>query len=487
MARKFFCFMRLMPILASLLLLCPAAGLACLGFDLPGLSGGFLGDLSTDILWAGSWDYDGSLINRGDIRLRAHKPALALRAQVTDKRPDPFAEGFDQGLTAFAGGLYHEATGSRLLWGILDEGGLPARIKNVWNRGMPYPEQRQGAIGELHAEPSTTKEPGAYLWLGSPWLGPARGFGSLLVDAENQAAFDGGLEARLGKKSALRLEGFYTRNHLAAKSPAAWFSETPPLPERDQDILAGSVYYNNPVFAAAADIAWSETFAYGKDLYGNLGFRIGDRPWRLSLAADAAGSRYVGRDGAATGAGFRAGARLERRGKRSSLFRANATIRAAGLGEPPYRGSGQLYYHFPTAPLRSTHFFWPSRVSLTASRDAENIEKIADSITALGAFKLWKIPLVFQGSLHGIYADDGIADAAYEFGSAKISAEASYAVSLFQFGAKLSYAMDKKGEAKIGTGASASIRGKWGRFNIKANTDDVSRDWDFGVSWRMQL
>ena len=442
-----------------------------------------------DMLWSGSWAYDGNLINRGDLRLRAHKPALTLRAQAIDRRPAPPSPEFEEGLVAFSGGLYHETTGSRLLWGILDEGGLPARIKNVWNRGMPYAEQRQGAIADLYTEPSTTKEQALYLWLGSPWfavphLGSARGFGSALLDDKNQGAFDGGFEAQLAEKAALRIEGFYARNHLEAKTPAAWFSETPPLPERDQDILAGSLYFNSPGFAAAADMAWSETFAYGKDLYGNLAFRIGDRPWRLSLAADAAGSRYVGRDGNATGAGFRAAARVERRGKRSSLFKTGATLRSAAAGERFYKGSIQFYYRFQTAPPRSQAFFRPSRISLTINRDASDIENKADSIAALWAFALGKASLVFQGDLHGICRE---AAGDYEFVSAKMNAKASYTVKPFHFDVKPGYVVNKEGEGQAEAGASVSVRGKWGRITLKANLADSGREWEAGVSWRLQL
>jgi hypothetical protein len=467
----------------AILLLCPAAGVFSLGFTL-----GRAGTVSMDMLWSGSWAYDGSLINRGDIRLRAHKPALALRIQAIDKRPAPPSAGFEEGLGAFSGGLYHEATGSRLLWGILDEGGLPARIKNVWSRGMPYVEQRQGTIADLYTEPSTTKKSALYLALGSPWLrvpliGPTRGFGSALLDAENQTAFDGGFEARLGEKATLRAEGFYARNHLAAKTPAAWFSVTPPLPERDQDSMAGALWFNSLFFAAAADLAWSETFAYGKDLYANLALRLGDRPWRLSLAVDGAGSRYVGRDGVATGAGFRSAARVERRGKRSSLFRTAVMLRSAGAGEPFYKGSVQLYYRFQTVPPRSERLFRPTRVSVTVSRDASDAANKADGVSALWAFALGKVPLVFQGDLHGIYRKD---PGDYEFASAKASAEASYALKPFLFSVKPGYAVNKKGEGQAEIGASASARGRWGRLTLKASADSGG-DWEAGVSWRLQL
>jgi hypothetical protein len=335
-------------------------------------------------------------------------------------------------------------------------------------------------------EPSSTKKRSLYLWLGSPWLnvprlGSTRGFGFALLDEENQAAFSGGLEARPGKNTMLRLEGFYARNRLPAKAPSAWFSETPPLPERDQDIMAGSLYFSHPGFAAAADLAWSETFAYGRDLYANLGIRIGDRPWRLSLAADAAGSRYTGRDGGAVGAGLRAAARLERRGKRSSLFRTALTLRAPGALRQFNRATAQIYYRFPTAAPRSVPLFRPSRISLSLSRDGSDPGAPADSASALWAFALWKVPLVLQGDIHGILreAED------YEFVSLKTSAEASYTVRLFSFSLKPGYVISAKKGGQAEISASASIRGKWGRLSIK--TSLAEHDWEAGVSWRLQF
>jgi hypothetical protein len=460
-----------------------------LGLTIPGLSGGSsakagAGGFSMDLLWSGAWDYEGSLINRGDIRLRVHKPALLLRVQAVDKRPAPPDEEFADGLSAFSGGLYHGTTGSRLLYGILDEEGLPARIKNVWNRGMPFVEQHQPTIADLRTEPSSTKVPVTYLWLGSPQLGPLRGFGSILLDADNQAAFDGGLEARLGRGSTLRAEGFYTRNLLPPKSPSAWFSETPPLPERGSDVFAGNIYFNTEKFAATADLAYTETFAYGQDMYGNLAFRIGNKPWRLALAADMAGKRYTGRDGSATGPGFRAAARLERRGKRSSLFRVSTTLRSVHPGERFYRSTSLFYYHFPTPAPRASPFFWPSRVSLTISREASNPEKILDTVEAITGFNLWKIPLTLQGNLSGLCS---AGDYAYDFDSAKLSAEGSYSLKPFDFSTRLVCHLKKEKLPQWAPSLSISARGKWGRITVKAGAGDFPRDWNLGLSWRVQM
>ena len=207
----------------------------------------------------------------------------------------------------------------------------------------------------------------------------------------------------------------------------------------------------------------------------------------------------MGRDGGATGAGFRAAAKVERRGKRSSLFRVSSMLRAEGLGEGFYRSTTLFYYHFPTAPAKSTRLFWPSRVSLTINRNAQDPEKIEDSIKALGGFRLWKIPLVFQAALSGMCAAEspppypGV-NYPYDFASAKISGEASYTLPLklrqfktVQFVTKLGYTIKSKGENQVEAVLSASARGKLGRFTLKVSAGDFPREWDFGVSWRLVL
>ncbi|MDR2370224.1 MAG: hypothetical protein LBD71_01990, partial [Treponema sp.] len=143
------------------------------------LSPGFLCAQGVDALWTGSWEHGGNLVNRGDVRL--FLPCMfSLRAQAIDSRPDDpgrtgfqpagFGESGKNGLTSFSGGLYHKPTGSRLLLGILDEWGLPARIRNPWIRSLPFAENHSRSMADLKTEISSTKDAEAYLYLGSPQL-----------------------------------------------------------------------------------------------------------------------------------------------------------------------------------------------------------------------------------------------------------------------------------------------------------------------------
>ncbi|MDR0601521.1 MAG: hypothetical protein LBG42_04000, partial [Treponema sp.] len=92
-------------------------------------------------LWAGSWEHGKNLANRGELRFSLPM-AFALRTVFMDRRPQDIARtgfhaagfggGGENGLSAFSGGLYHNATGTRLLWGSLDELGLSARVGKPW-------------------------------------------------------------------------------------------------------------------------------------------------------------------------------------------------------------------------------------------------------------------------------------------------------------------------------------------------------------------
>jgi hypothetical protein len=458
-------------------------------FPLPlGLPG-----FSADLLWTGSFEYDGYLIDRGDMRLRALKPGLLLRAQVLDKRRAPPQDTVGEGFTDFAAGLYHGATGSRLLWGILDEYGLPARIRNPWIRGMPYTEAHQSTFSDLKTEPSSTKENAAYLYLGSPWLGPVRAFGSVALESNLQAAFDVVLEAMLGETVFLRAEGFYTGYRLPRREASTWFSEKAPLPERDFSLLAGSLFFDSPFFEAAADLAWSQTFAFGDGIYGNMALRIGDRPWRFSFAADAAGSRFVGRDGGNPGAGFRSAAKAEWRGKRSRLFRTSVTLRSPAVQESFVKSSALFYYHFSAAPARTLPLLWPSHASLDISRDASEPEETLDSLEGSFGFKVWRIPLTLRGKLTGMIVSDVPPfpfpgrDWEHSFYSAKINAGASYSIGPFSFKTGLGWVRETHKSAKWETSLSAAVQGKPGRFRVQVKSADFPRDWSLDLSWRLQL
>jgi hypothetical protein len=431
---------------------------------------------------------DAFLINRGDLRL--HALGLTLRGQVTDKRSLPVWERTDEALTAPGAALYHDATGSRFLYGIISETGLSARLRNPAGRGIPYFENHGPSGADLKTEPSATGSPGFYLNLTSPYLGPVSGFASADMDAEGpeDPRWGGGLRFRFGPRTSLGLEGLYTGSTLPPRSPKTWFSADPALPERDYRLFGGSAVFTAPFVSVASDLAYSETFAFGRDLYGNLGLTVGDRPWRVSLAADSAGDRFVGSDGTDRGALFRSAGRFEWRFRRSSLFRLSTSLRASGIGEPFTRSSSLLSYRFPT-PSRES-IFALSRVSLTVSRDLSDREEVSDRLDASLGFLIGPVRSTLQGSLRGLAEVSGdpgpypgFEDRRFE--ALQTSGELSYNFSPFQVRAKLGFLREEGKEDRWAFSASGSLRKKFLRVSVKVGTEELGGPWSFTVSYRL--
>jgi hypothetical protein len=354
---------------------------------------------------------------------------------------------------------------------------------------VPFLEYHKPSTADLKTEPSSTGEPALYLGLASPPLGPFRGFASVHFDEEYTPAFGGGFNLRFTKKINLGMEGFFKQDTLPPRYASSWFSKTPPLPERDFRIYGLNLSFTSPYFGIASDVAYSETFAFGRDLYGNVGITLGDRPWRLSLAADGAGPRYVGSDGSAHGSLFRAAGRFEWRGKRSSLFRMSTSLRAPGPGEHFTRSSSLLYYRFPTPPRAFPFGF--SRISLEVTRNASEPENVIDALEGSLGLILGPVRSVFQGTLSGtteaadpLLPYPGARD--YDFASAKVSGELTYSFSLFQLKTKVGYTHNPKKDPLWDLSLYGSVRGKFGRFSAKFAWTDFPDTWTYTFSWNLK-
>ena len=473
-----------------------------------------------DLLWTGSYGNafkaedgeapptedlfgGGTLYNRGDLRLGLPRLDLSLRFLATDKRLVPFEDddgkaGFNPGF-----GIYHLGSGSRFLYGVQSEYGLPARVNNVWNRGIPFMESRSPSSRDLKTEPAVKDRPESYLYLGLPHsvLPGFDAFASAALDEGLNPAFGTGLGLEKGG-AEMRLEGFYAQKELAERKASTWFSAAPPLPERDFDIYALGATFNSRKFALATDWAFSETFAYGRGLYGNAALRLGDKPWRFSLAGDGAGGRFADRSGATTGGGFRFAAKGERFWPRSGLLRLQGSLRSSGLEEDFDRGALSVYIR-PSAPTAATRRNKPnairfSRASLSLSRDARKMEKTADNMGGLAAFSFGPLTTEFSGTLHSLSYLEGDTGIPPVFGlplfesfdSFKVSAALGWKpprlrIGTFDINARLGYTVRAEKDALWEPSLNVSLKpAKWGRIGFKIASTDFPDKWNYTLSWR---
>jgi hypothetical protein len=500
-----------------------------------------------DLLWTGSWEESKTLNNRADLRFGFTWPGLLVRAQALDRHTlnfelDPVWGDPSKGITSGSFALYHrtegsQATDSRLLYGILDEWGLPARIRSPWIRSAPYAENHKPSMADLRTTASSTKKDELYLYLSSPLLSmerfglsvSLRGYASgqftpLGAAEENPApAFTGGLELSLWKKAELSLEGFYTGFNLPAKETTAWFSDPPPLPARDFRLGAAAFKLNFMWVSFSSDWAWSETFAYGNGVYGNAGLTLNPpffAPWTLSLAADGMSERYTGRDGSNPGGGFRMAGKVERKGTRSSLFRASAVFRGSTIGEQFERSSAGLYYRFPASALMIKGWEFPlriSRVTFNADRNASDLKKINDGIDlSLGLSlslpplllprpllpssaakvknprpKVYPLTINLAESIDWLgHTEEQVSPFAFfppgAFNSAKTSCELLWSPGIFQIRTRWAYTAyankDNQWEASVG----AAVRFKHGRVSVKFAWPVFPDEWNCTLAWRVE-
>ncbi|MDR2181444.1 MAG: hypothetical protein LBN92_02070 [Treponema sp.] len=477
--------------------------------------------LEWSLLWSGAWESEKNISNRGELGLS--RGSARFRLQYLERRTaasrEAFAASFDAApekppVTDLAAGLYHESSGTRLLYGKLQRFGLAARASNVWRRGAPYTEARTAASADLRTAVSSSAVPAWYAYLGAPFrLGDGKNlkvFASLELAAEtddaavnhvtirrsgNEPVAAAGAEYSRGT-STVRAEGVYASRTLPPREAAAWFSASPGLPERDTRLAGGSLSYSAPRFAVAADAVRSETFAFGRDWYGSLALRVGNKPWRFQASFDGAGSRYVDPDGSVPGAGFRSAFRLERSGKSASLFRLGALFRTSGPDDAPPNAAAALRYwgdaafttidrhtldasyRFPAKKRQSGPR--PIRFSFSWARDRRDPEAVLDSCKASASVGLWAI----QAESEGLLAlTEGKPDE-YRF-----SEELGYRRGIFKASAKAAYTAVLKKEAWQGAwnvSASTSFRWRGNRVTLKAAAADFPREWTAAVSWTLQ-
>jgi hypothetical protein len=500
-------------------------------------------------LWAGSWEQDGNLANRVDTRLRFDPPGSGhdamFRFQFLDRRPtgaenpgfsapplNPFEPGAAESPSDFGAGLYHAQSGSRLLYGTLDEWGLAARLRNPWLRALPFTENHKPSLADIKTERTSTKSPETYLYLGSPALNPLRLFASLQssfaeINGDNgmRPAFGGGAELKLPRSSELRFETFTASGRLPPKKATAWFSAEPPLPERDYRLSGFGLLFGSPYFSAASDLGYSETFSRGRDLYGSMALRFGKTgmsqkgsplPFSVSLAGDAAGKRFTGRDGTASGAGMRLGGKLEWPFKRNGLFRVSGSLRGSGLGEEFNRSETGLYWR-PSAPppkskqaASSLPVLRFSRISLTAQRDGRDSKKILDGLDCSLAFALnfptgpgensflksclssplrlnYTFSLDGRPNLQDDFSPYPLSAHGWEYDAARWTAEFVWSPWILDLRSRFGQEFKDGKDTVWETSFSAACKTKLGRLGFKAASPDFPSKWNYTLSWRLEV
>jgi len=479
-------------------------------------------DFGWSFLWTGSWAENtqkiseepvlaGDLNNRAELKLHYYPLGITLRGQVLDKRAfdfslDPPLGDPKKEATNFTGGLYHKQTGSRFLYGVIDEWGLAARIRNPWIRSPAYAENHKPIMADSKTVVSSTKEDEAYLYLSTPVFTinrnvKLRGFLCAQTEVANfSPVISGGIDISFLPYNLL-LEGFYTEKTLPPSKQSSWFSDSPALPERDFYLYAAALLFTSPAFSLSSDFAVSETFAAGKDIYANLGvsfspilpFGQKSRPLSISLTADGAGSQFIYRDGLDHGEGFRSAAKIEWKGSYSSLIRLNAILRSPYFGEDFNRGSIGFYWRLPASAANKSNAIRLTRISLSADRNASNPAKTKDGFSGVFglSFNMSKLGVKTPLNLNFSVSVDGSADLSakdesWNFDNMGLDCEIYWVIKQIQLRSKLGIAIYAEKDEKWDLSLSGTMRFKHGRLTLKAASPDFPEKWNWTISWRAE-
>jgi hypothetical protein len=453
--------------------------------------------LSSTLLWAGSFHGDEDMTNRADVKFRLNFTEVSpwldftIRTQFFDTRAsdDIFADG----RTFFGTGIYHNASGSRILYGALDIGGLPARIRNIYRHGTPFVPTHSRHSAELKTNPGATSTNALSARLVTPpLLGWQMSAAFTAEEEHNRTSFLLGVESATNNKIQAAAEFYYQAAALPERKASGWFLDNPPLPERDTRTYAGTLRILSPFASAAADLAYSETFAFGRGMYGNLGLQIGNRPWRVSLAADTVTPLFVDSAGSIPGQGLRVGGKIERLLPRGELWRVETSLRGYGDNENNFtRSSSTLSYQFPTTKSKISL----SQVSLGASRNASNDAKIIDSwhfniginanrVRAKTSYTLDEYthddtpsPFPDRTCRYVIYGWQIGEEITIPFDSLTLTASISYIKKLDAITAQWK-------DAEIPFSIAAQFHNAPGRFAVKLAYSDIPQNWYLNISWR---
>jgi hypothetical protein len=474
------------------------------------------------LLESGSWENGGTMSNRANAVLSA--PAgFSLRVQALDKRPAPPANGWLDGVTNWNYGLYQKETNSRILYGQLEISGLAARTRNIWSHSAPFVEAHKRTSADMKTSPQSNRKNSFFCALGSPvlkilddtsWIPlnfAIKSDASIFADDKGDlfyqfgSDFYWGLQKKLN--NTLHFEWVMTEKTLAERGQSTWFSEKPYLPGRKLTFNAFNLTFSNPYFGLSSDLAYSDVFAWGQDVYINGAVRIGSAPWRFSFSGDGAGKKYTASDGSVNGAGFRLAGKFEwfAPGGGTGLaalifgtgaeFTAQTMIRSNGIGEAFVMSASKISYRFPV--IRG-HFITPSRLSFSFDRDAANPYGIRDTTTILAGVKTGPAQTVLRLTFAELSASEpgkpvrcypspgGEKQREFIQTDVEITAPVYFLTLKGTLSARTEKNKQKIEETVLGGSFSASIQGKPGRLTLKISSKNKDAPLEYYLSWRIE-
>jgi hypothetical protein len=429
---------------------------------------------------SGSWDEeDYELQNRADLQLSAF--GATLRAIANDeRRSEP--ENIGEGTTDFAFGVYHPSTSSRILYGPLEQTGLPHRIASPFGRSLPFADDRDIGEVEIESDAPIGREPSLHAAFGTPIRWPVRALASALVDPDANYVASATTELAARHDAFLRVEGTYVRRDLEERHADSWFSETPPLPARPLKVYAAGAVLSSSPAALACDAALSDAYAEGVGMYGNAALRLGDAPWRLSVAAEAASQPYIGPNGDAVGLGFRTASRIERASTRTrgGLFRGDFRTAHPYIGSRLEAFDAALSFRLgqSAAPIRF------DRTAISGEWSVDEVRPLIDAtqLDARATFGFVSMATSLRTTFEP--SEDGLGGRLWDSSTIRLGLYTELGPIDLRAGVGRKFQEDGDASTEATFGAAISLRGF--TLGLKLDIDEVPGPASIQLSWRIR-
>ncbi len=351
---------------------------------------------------ATTFNNTGSIINLADINLTIDmdNPEFVLRSIViTESTIDSFLE--PEGLAIvprFFCGLNYKEIESRVIIGAIQERGINTRLRSLWSKTLPFPEDYHFPSANLSTRISQTNPIQMYYAIKIPVTTKTKWYGSVFYQIPGTITITVTNQLHIHDIYTLQIEGAFHTGVFSRKEEDAWFVETPLLPECQLSLYAISVLFQHPRFAIASTTSMSQAFPQKDGYYSTLSFKYNIDRWTIYLAGDGTYGFYTGTDNHIVEQKLRSRMMIQYHTKQKSVYSAEYTIRTADWLSCPEQSSLSLQIWNKNADRDNN--WLPAGVNLCCKQIVDNPLKIQDDCTASIKYTILPWTFTLEGTTH---------------------------------------------------------------------------------------
>ena len=359
-----------------------------------------------DLLFSGVWQPGESLEHKLNLIYTPKLAELSIRAFLSDARPCPSSNVPQEINPKVFGGMYHHPSNSRILAGPIIQKGLLQNMNSPSLGTVPYAEDHHRSSADLETTARTSTNIQHHITLATLKEKKFQAYTLLTIDSGTNWNVLGGWQNSGENESELRLEGFFLSQMLPERRSSAWFSDSPPLPQRTSSMVGFSGLLKSTMGTICAEGAWSQTQFMPLGFYGNSAVELDLDQWRIQLAADGTAGIFIGKNKKEAPRFFRSGIKIERTTARYGTIELACYSRSLSLSNYP----DELGFLLDIKTKEFPSILQLNRVSISAKRTAEGAKAtrrdLRESISTVIELGFYPIVLHLGADLYRLTPND---------------------------------------------------------------------------------